>query len=293
MSAHQLPKISIVTPSYNQGVFLGDAIESILEQNYPDVEHIIIDAGSTDQTLDVIRKYEANIAYWVSEPDRGQSHAINKGFEHATGDIYFWLCTDDLLEPGALMHVAEKFHDISSAQWLAGAARKSYRGREIGIRYTKDVNRNTFLRWASNWIPTQAIFWTPAMWEQAGPFDEDLHYVMDLALWERMYRINAPIVTDQILGVYRYHKDAKCIAHLDEAKKERRGYIERLLRNEWQSGSIGNPDQSIDRLLHEYAGVLEEASDYRAALDELTSHRIFGRLIKFWRRYVYSNFARV
>jgi glycosyltransferase involved in cell wall biosynthesis len=103
------PKISIVTPSFNQGRFIEKTILSVIEQDYPNLEYIIIDGGSTDESVEVIKKYDQHLAYWVSEPDRGQSHAINKGFERATGEIFGWLNSDDWYHPGALKAVAEAF----------------------------------------------------------------------------------------------------------------------------------------------------------------------------------------
>src|SRR5947207_6789592 len=102
------PRISIVTPSFNQGQFIEETIRSVLLQGYPNLEYIIIDGGSTDNTVGVIKKYEPWLAYWVSEKDRGQCDAINKGFARATGDIFAWLCSDDVYAPGALRRIAEK-----------------------------------------------------------------------------------------------------------------------------------------------------------------------------------------
>ena len=115
-----LPRITIITPSYNQGEFIEQTIESILSQGYPDLEYIVMDGGSTDETVNILEKYEGQL-YWVSEKDRGQAHAINKGWHRATGDIYAWLNADDLLNPGALTKVAREFSDPKT-HWLCGAA---------------------------------------------------------------------------------------------------------------------------------------------------------------------------
>lgn len=288
------PKISIVTPSYNQGNFLKQCIQGVIQQAYPNLEYIVIDGGSKDNTLDVIHEYESNIAYWVSEPDNGQSHAINKGFAKATGDIHFWLCSDDLLEPGALEYVAGQLADKSGPQWLVGAAKLiTKNGIVKSVRAPTVVNEDTFLGWAENWIPTQSTFWNKAMWDAAGPFDEKLDFVMDLALWEKMFRVNAPIVTDKILGSYRFHGDAKSISRTDESKKERTEYITQLIDAKIRPLLKDDPSVDQDAFIQSYGKLLEEASDYKAALHEINNHRLFGKLMNLWRQFVYPRFGKI
>ena len=114
------PKISIITPSYNQGQFLEQTILSILSQDYPNLEYIIMDGGSSDNSVEIIRKHEDNLTYWVSEPDKGQSDAINKGFQRATGDILTWLNSDDYYLPGTLHTVAEYFTQHPDVECIYG-----------------------------------------------------------------------------------------------------------------------------------------------------------------------------
>ncbi len=115
-----MPRISVIMPSYNQAAFLADALESALSQQHPNFECIVIDGGSTDGSVDIIRSYEDRLSYWVSEPDDGQSHAMNKGFARARGSILTWLNSDDILLPGALQRVAEAAWRFPRCQWFAG-----------------------------------------------------------------------------------------------------------------------------------------------------------------------------
>jgi len=119
----RLPRLSVVTPSYNQGRFIEETIRSVLLQDYPNLEFIIIDGGSTDNTIEVIKKYETWLAYWVSESDRGQSHAINKGIIKATGEILFWLNSDDVVLPGAFKKIAGVFSDNPEIKMVIGQAK--------------------------------------------------------------------------------------------------------------------------------------------------------------------------
>src|SRR5437868_9654465 len=114
------PKISIVTPSFNQGQFIEETIRSVLDQNYPNLEYLVIDGGSTDQTIEIIRKYEAQFSYWETEKDRGQVHAINKGLARATGDIFAFINSDDIYLPRTFATVAKYFDDHPSAEWICG-----------------------------------------------------------------------------------------------------------------------------------------------------------------------------
>src|SRR5690554_4018590 len=110
--------ISIVTPSFNQGHYLEETIDSVLSQNYPNLEYVVIDGGSTDGSVDIIKKYEKHLKYWVSEGDRGQSHAINKGLARCTGEVFNWLNSDDYLEPGALQTIGEAFENPNTTAFI-------------------------------------------------------------------------------------------------------------------------------------------------------------------------------
>lgn len=206
------PRISIVTPSFNQGKYLEKTILSVLEQGYPNLEYIIIDGGSSDESVEIIKKYADRLAYWVSEPDRGQSHAINKGFERATGEIVAWINSDDYYEPNAFKAVAEYFLMHPAVRIVMGDCNLV---DERGACFARLVNRERGTLelkryWVENSIPTQpAIFFKRDLLEECGLLDESLHYSMDYDLWMRFARENTFSHCESTLANYRFHPEAK------------------------------------------------------------------------------------
>ena len=201
-----LPKISIVTPSYNQGQFIEETIRSILLQGYPNLEYIIIDGGSTDNTIEIIKKYSAFLTYWVSEKDSGQSSAINKGLSMATGDIFCWINSDDMLSPNSLSNVAQllNINKNPDPNWLIGGCEFiSDDGTHITNVYPKKITFEDAIIWTENSFPQPAVFWNQAMWKSARKLNESWHYAMDFDLWLSMIKISSPLITKNILGVNR------------------------------------------------------------------------------------------
>jgi glycosyltransferase involved in cell wall biosynthesis len=214
------PRISVITPSYNQGRFIEETIVSVIGQNYPNLEYIIIDGGSTDNSVDIIKKYEDKLAYWISEKDHGQAHAINKGFEKATGDIICWLNSDDMLLPGALGYVAQNI-DIRKPALLFGncihfkEGSSSIWGSEIPWCHS---NINLSLM---DYIIQPSAFWTKKAWTTVGQLDETLHFTFD---WEWFLRARAQqvdfIPVPKYLSMYRFHADHKTGVGGEKRKKE-------------------------------------------------------------------------
>lgn len=216
-------KISVVTPSYNQQDFLEETLRSVLLQGYPNLEYFVMDGGSTDGSPEIIKKYEPYLTHWVSEHDHGQSHAINKGFARSTGGILCWINSDDMLQPGALAYVAHMLKPVSNAPaWLIGASKIVDKNGNVLFTRTPDkVTHETFFRWIDKqWFPQQSTFWTRPMWESAGPLDESLHYVMDLALWWSMFEQASPILSNQVLSSYRQQDQAKTLAQPWHSRRE-------------------------------------------------------------------------
>lgn len=211
-----LPKISIVTPSYNQGQFLRETIESVLNQDYPNLEYFIVDGGSTDDSVDIIREYEDRIDWWVSEKDDGQSEAINKGFTRATGDLYNWINSDDLLFPGALHRIAATFRQHPDADLIVGdQARSDADGRILSVSVVPSLLAISPDSWLLP-IGQQSTFFSAKAFERVRGIREDLHAIMDTDLYYRILISGGSLVrTKGMVGMIRTHPDAK-----GEARKE-------------------------------------------------------------------------
>ena len=206
---HPWPRISIVTPSFNQGQFIEETIRSILLQSYPNLEYIVIDGGSSDATLDVIKKYEPWLDYWVSEPDQGQPHAINKGIDRCTGEIFNWINSDDLLMPGALQAIATAFHE-NDVDAVTGYV-IHFNSEEIS--YACDLSD------LSRLVRGKAPFQQPGTWlkpegiRRVGKIDETLHYAFDLELTVRYIQAYPKTtLTAKELARFRHHETSKTVS---------------------------------------------------------------------------------
>ncbi len=180
--APMIPSISIVVPNYNGGATIDATLRSLIDQDYARLEILVVDGGSTDDSLEIIRRYEQHITWWVSEKDRGQSHAINKGFARATGEIVNWLCSDDVLLPGALPKIARAFAENPAADVVVGSSKITYPDPRLNWLRTASPLSIELLP-CTNRIPQPACFYRRSLLRRRPPLDETLHYTMDLELW--------------------------------------------------------------------------------------------------------------
>ena len=210
----QLPSISIITPSLNQAGFIERTITSVLTQNYPNLEYYVIDGGSTDGTINILQK-SGNSLHWISEPDRGQANAINKGLRLVKGDIICYLNSDDELAPGSLRIVGEFFRQHLKAAWLTGRCKTiNQQGEEVRRIITgyKDLwlhLRSHKVLLILNYISQPSTFWRRTIMNEVGLFDENLHYVMDYDYWLRIYRRYPVWTVPSILAYFRIHSASK------------------------------------------------------------------------------------
>lgn len=213
------PKLSIITPSFNQAQYLEETILSVLQQNYAPLEFIIIDGGSTDGSVEVIHKYESQLAYWVSEKDRGQAHALNKGLERATGDLVAYLNSDDLYLSGAFSSVIKYFNEHPECTWVCGDTLMFGAGRN-GEVVSADVPRSAAhaLSWAYT-APQPGMFWKRELLSEG--FAEQWRYCFDHELYVRL--LLAGHTCDHLpvtLAAYRLHPNSKTVAEGDLFDRE-------------------------------------------------------------------------
>jgi glycosyltransferase involved in cell wall biosynthesis len=206
------PKLTVITPSYNQGTFIERTIRSILDQGYDNLEYLIVDGGSSDQTVDVIKRYEDRIDWWVSEPDKGQTDALNKGLRRATGDIVAYINSDDYYLPGAFEHAVRAFEHQPEARWVVGACRFVNADdslRTVWVPQRPGSRRHAWMLhpWG---VPQPSSFWQRSLFTELGPFREDMHYVFDTEHGLRLaYAGHMPGLIDAELAVRVIHEEAK------------------------------------------------------------------------------------
>ena len=222
--------LSIVTPSYNQGEYIEECICSVLDQEYPNLEYIIIDGGSNDRSLEIIKKYSKYLKYWISERDNGQVHAIKKGLKYCSGDVFNWLNSDDFLRPNALSLVSENFTDDLDLLAAGVHVFNSSIGKDY---FNTNLTASNLLLWE-----TGTNFVQPGVWlkrelvEKCGGLDMDFHYSFDWDLYIRyLYKFPNIKAIDKVLVNFRLHDDSKTVSQGQKFEEEMLAITAKLLNN--------------------------------------------------------------
>lgn len=223
-------KLSIITPSFNQAQYLEQTILSVISQNYPNLEYIIIDGGSTDGSVEIIKKHEKHLAYWVSEKDNGQSDAINKGLKKATGEIVAWLNSDDLYLPKTLQTVNAIFQSNPDVDLIYGDVINFYEGHKKTNYHINQFEYYDFLSRVS--IHQPAVFWRKKILDKIGYLDESLHYLMDYDLWMRIFLKYKTIKANSVFAKFRIHNVSKTSSNPKELYLEYRKILSRFFNSQ-------------------------------------------------------------
>lgn len=221
-------KISIVTPSFNQAEYLEQTLDSVLSQNYPELEYIVVDGGSTDGSVDILKRYAKHLTHWVSEPDRGQSHAINKGLARCTGEVFNWLNSDDYLEPGALQTIGEAFENPKTTAFI-GRSNIVEKGAVIRRSRGTDVYADNLAKTLGQArIDQPEHWWRKSVLDRMGPLDESLHYIMDRDWWGKYlmrFGLHGVVQDNEVLANFRLHPESKTVADNAAFNEERNAWF--------------------------------------------------------------------
>lgn len=227
--ATRLPRITVITPSYNQAEFLEETILSVLNQRYPNLEFMIFDGGSTDGSAAIIEKYAPHLAYYEIERDRGQTHAINKGLARATGDVVAYLNSDDVYLPGALLYIGEYFAAHPEAEWVTGECHMYGDGSQWWMKPPPGFGLAHLV--SECLIAQPATFWRRSVVDRFGPFDEARRYNMDYEFWLRIMSGGVPLdVVKFPLAGFRLHPSSKTVSESDPFQE-----ADRVLREEYRA----------------------------------------------------------
>jgi glycosyltransferase involved in cell wall biosynthesis len=215
------PRISLVTPVFNSARYLEATIRSVLGQQYPNLEYVIVDGGSSDGSVEVIRKYQPQLHAWMSEPDRGMYDAINKGFARSSGELMGWISATDLLHAGSLFVVGGIFRQFPEVEWITGRPTGfTDDGMAVEVLKLRQWSRIPFLAGANRYIQQESTFWRRSLWDRAGGrVDDSRRSASDFELWVRFFRYAKLYPVDALIGGFRSHPDSLGLQNLEECHR--------------------------------------------------------------------------
>jgi glycosyltransferase involved in cell wall biosynthesis len=269
------PKLTVVTPSYNQGQFIEETIRSIIGQRYPNLEFIVMDGGSTDQTVSVLEYYDEFITHWESEPDEGQTHAINKGIRKASGDWIAYLNSDDIYYPGALEAVGKAANQTED-RWVAGHTQVYGEDGNYNVKKATNEHIDSISKWLTYGVhvPQHSSFVHRSVFDEYGLFNDQYQYAFDLEFYMRLASKGLKItIIDQILAGFRIHGDSKTqtsrIPFLNEQIAMLEAYRDGMSDQEYHSSKEQLFEMMADNLIYDVA-LKYKSMPYREAMDQLT-----------------------
>lgn len=271
------PKISIVTPNYNMDQYLEDTIKSIVDQGYPNLEYIIIDGGSTDRSVEIIKKYEPHLSYWISEPDQGMYEAIQKGFERSSGEIMGWLNSDDMLHPNSLFTMASLFTQFPSIKWLQGLPTfYDKTGKTVSVANLRKWSKYQYYQKEFKWIQQESTYWRRSLWEQAGQqLDTDLKYAGDLELWTRFFRFAQLYCTNALIGGFRVRLGEQLSSNMEAYLDEANSVINKEIN------SLSEDDSKVLKLIQKRKRIKRFLIKLRVLNVNLFERRLITPLLNF------------
>jgi len=286
-------RVSIITPSYNQARYLEFTIRSVLGQGYNDLEYFIIDGGSTDGSVEIIRKYESHLAWWVSEPDNGQAHAINKGFQRATGEMIAWINSDDVYAPGAVKSAVDTFlknPDVGLA--FGNAVSIDQDGTPFNTQLFDDYGLEELV--AFNIICQPAVFFRRESFEDAGYLDESYHYLLDHHFWLRIAQRGKILHVPEVWAFPRYHPGAKNLNQSAEFGKEAFRLLEWMKRQPVLLRIITRNQREVEAMVHRFAGryFLDGGQSWKALQSYARSFRSYPKIaLREWSRILFAGLS--
>jgi glycosyltransferase involved in cell wall biosynthesis len=214
LGSAEWPRIALITPVFNSGKYIEQTIRSVLAQNYPNLDYFIVDGGSTDNTIEVVRKYEDSLTGWISEPDQGMYDALNKGFARTRGEIMGWISATDQLHIGGLSVVGTMFGMFPEVEWITG--RRTVFNEQGAMTWVDPLMRWSRLRFllggSNRHIQQESTFWRRSLWEKAGGYvDAGWRYASDFELWVRFFRHAQLYTVDSLIGGFREHGDSDSV----------------------------------------------------------------------------------